>query len=162
MYVCSVLHTQWRSNLPVVAGIFYALTLHIYGFVPPCRCLMARLPLSRCRTTGKAEPFFYFRPANIFVMSKLTQKCLNGKSISRSNRPALVTGKSYYHRYLSEARAKNQAYAFILSQGLLSEFILFSRTRKSDIETVKRRIDLILERVTREVNRDFNAQKSDL
>ena len=66
MYVCSALHIQWRSNLPVVAGIFYALTLHIYGFVPPCRCLMARLPLSRCSATGKAEPFFYFRPANIF------------------------------------------------------------------------------------------------
>lgn len=95
-------------------------------------------------------------------MHKLTQKCLNGKSISRSNRPAPVTGKSYYHRYLYEARAKNQAYAFILSQGLLSEFLLFSRTRKSDIETVKKRIDLILERVTREVNRDFNAKQSDL
>lgn len=66
MYVCSALHIQWRSNLPVVAGIFYALSLHIYGFVPPCRCLMARLPLSRCSATGKAEPFFYFRPANIF------------------------------------------------------------------------------------------------
>lgn len=95
-------------------------------------------------------------------MSKLTQKCLNGKDISRSNRPAPVTGKSYYYRYLSEARAKNQAYAFILSQGLLLEFIRFSRTRKSNIATVKKRIDLILARVTREVNRGFNPKQSDL
>ena len=64
MFVASYIPRRW-SNLPVVAGIFYALTLHIYGFVPPCRCLMARLP-SRCRTTGKAEPFFYFRSTNIF------------------------------------------------------------------------------------------------
>ena len=65
MFVASYIQSG-RIFCLFVAGIFYALTLHIYGFVPPCRCLMARLPLSRCRTTGKAEPFFYFRPANIF------------------------------------------------------------------------------------------------
>lgn len=48
-----------------VAGIFCALTLHIHGFVPPCGALMRPLPLW-CRTTGKAEPFFYFRSTNIF------------------------------------------------------------------------------------------------
>lgn len=73
MYVCSALYSQRRSNLPVVAGIFYALSLHIYGFVPPCRCLMARLPLW-CSATGKAEPFFYFRPANIFSYAQTHRK----------------------------------------------------------------------------------------
>ena len=73
-----------RSNLPVVAGIFYALALHIYGFVPPCRCLMARLP-SRCSATGKAEPFFISAQQTFSVMHKTSKKCLNGKGISLSD-----------------------------------------------------------------------------
>ena len=39
-------------------GFFYALLLTIYGFVPPCRALMRRLPFRRCSATGQAEPFF--------------------------------------------------------------------------------------------------------
>lgn len=84
MYVCSALYSQRRSNLPVVAGIFYALSLHIYGFVPPCRCLMARLP-SRCSATGKAEPFFISAQQTFSVMHKTSKKCLNGKGISLSD-----------------------------------------------------------------------------
>ena len=43
----------------ISAGIFYTCTDHIFGFVPPCRVLMALLPL-RWKSTGKAEPFFYY------------------------------------------------------------------------------------------------------
>lgn len=146
----------------IVAGIFYALSLHIRGFDTPVWSVNAPTAVCGGSQRERSEPFFIPGRQTFIGMTAPQKKCLNGKSIFRSNRPALVTGKSYYHHYLYEARAKNQAYAFILSQGLLSEFILFSRTRKSDIATVKRRIDLILERATREVNRDFNAKQSDL
>lgn len=43
----------------ISAGIFYTCTDHICGFVPPCRVLMDLLPL-RWKSTGKAEPFFYY------------------------------------------------------------------------------------------------------
>ena len=43
----------------ISAGIFYTCTDHIFGFVPPCRVLMDLLPL-RWKSTGKAEPFFYY------------------------------------------------------------------------------------------------------
>ena len=43
----------------ISAGIFYTCTDHIFGFVPPCRVLMDLLPL-RLKSTGKAEPFFYY------------------------------------------------------------------------------------------------------
>lgn len=64
MFVASYIQSG-RVFCLFVAGIFYALTLHIHGFVPPCGALMRPLPLW-CRTTGKAEPFFHFRPTNIF------------------------------------------------------------------------------------------------
>lgn len=43
----------------ISAGIFYTCTDHIFGFVPPCRVLMDLLPL-RWKSTGKAEPFYYY------------------------------------------------------------------------------------------------------
>lgn len=43
----------------ISAGIFYTCADHICGFVPPCRVLMDLLPL-RWKSTGKAEPFFYY------------------------------------------------------------------------------------------------------
>lgn len=162
MFVATVIDNGGLSAC-IVAGIFYALSLHIRGFDTPVWSVNAPTAVVKVTVNGKGRNRFLFPADKHFTgMTAFDKKCLNGKSIFRSNRPAPVTGKSYYHRYLSETRAKNQAYAFILSQGLLSEFILFSRTRKSDIATVKRRIDLILERVTREVNRDFNAKQSDL
>ena len=45
----------------IVAGFFYACILIICGSVLPCKSVMGLLPL-RCKTTGKAEPFFYYSP----------------------------------------------------------------------------------------------------
>lgn len=49
-----------------------------------------------------------------------------------SSRRTHETGKSLYSRFLIEKNAKNAAYAFILSCGLLSEFAAFSRACHSD------------------------------
>jgi len=69
----------------ISAGIFYTSAGHIYiyGFVPPCGALMRPLPL-RCRTTGKAEPFFYFRQLRIRFskMSKTEEKTCSGVKYS--------------------------------------------------------------------------------
>lgn len=43
MFVASYIQSG-RIFCLFVAGIFYALTLHIHGFVPPCGALMRPLP----------------------------------------------------------------------------------------------------------------------
>ena len=67
----------------ISAGIFYTCADHIYGFVPPCRVLMDLLPL-RWSSTGKAEPFFYFRQLRIRFskMSKTEEKTCSGVKYS--------------------------------------------------------------------------------
>jgi len=60
-------------------GFFCALLLTIYGFVPPCRALMRRLPLDRCSSTGQAEPFFspperHFKAMNTAIQTRPNAK----------------------------------------------------------------------------------------
>ena len=126
-----------------VAGIFYALTLHIHGFVPPCGALMRPLPLW-CRTTGKAEPFFISAQQTFLVMSNTREKCLNRETTPCLNRRSHDTGKSIYSKFQLEKNAKNHAYAFILSRGLLSEFTEFSRARSGECESIESRLEMIL------------------
>lgn len=104
MFVASYIQSG-RVFCLFVAGIFYALTLHIHGFVPPCGALMRPLPLW-CRTTGKAEPFFISARQTFSVMSNTREKCLNGKITPRSNRPAHDTSESIYSKFLIEKQAK--------------------------------------------------------
>lgn len=143
LYVCSVLYSERQSILPVCSGHFYALTLHIHGFVPPCGALMRPLPLW-CRTTGKAEPFFISARQTFSVMSNTREKCLNGKITPRSNRPAHDTSESIYSKFLIEKQAKNQAYGYILSQGLLRDYIAYSRGESCSLESVDERLEMVL------------------
>ena len=77
------------KRLLFAAGFFYACTVKIYGFVPPCNSIMELLPL-RCKTTGKAEPFFIpaYNKQNLSVMSYTEKKRLEDKGISTPNRPS--------------------------------------------------------------------------
>jgi len=50
-------------------GFFYALLQTICGSVPPCGALMRPLlPLCMCKSTGKAEPFFFLPTTNKFYL----------------------------------------------------------------------------------------------
>ncbi len=70
-----VLHTQRRvQTRPNIAGFFYACNLNIGGSVPPCVSIMDALPL-RCKTAGKAEPFFLACNINFSVMSYTENEC---------------------------------------------------------------------------------------
>lgn len=142
MFVASYIQSG-RVFCLFVAGIFYALTLHIHGFVPPCGALMRPLPLW-CRTTGKAEPFFISARQTFSVMSNTREKCLNGKITPRSNRPAHDTSESIYSKFLIEKQAKNQAYGYILSQGLLRDYIAYSRGESCSLESVDERLEMVL------------------
>lgn len=126
-----------------VAGIFCALTLHIHGFVPPCGALMRPLPLW-CRTTGKAEPFFISAQQTFSVMSNTREKCLNRENMPWTNRSAHDTSESIYSKFLIEKRAKNQAYGYILSRGLLRDYIEYSRGESCSLESVESRLEMII------------------
>ena len=142
MFVASYIQSG-RIFCLFVAGIFYALTLHIHGFVPPCGALMRPQPLW-CRTTGKAEPFFISAQQTFSVMSNTREKCLNGENTPWTNRSAHDTSESLYSKFLIEMNAKNKAYAFILSRGLLSEFTEFSRACFGECQSVESKVELNL------------------
>jgi len=77
LYVCNVLHTQRRDDArQQKAGFFYARTLNNSGSVPPCMSIMDILPL-RCKTTGKAGPFFYIGPNINFTEMSYSEKKQN-------------------------------------------------------------------------------------
>ena len=63
-------------------------------------------------------------------MASNFNKCLTGRSTSESNRTPNETGDSITQKFIIEKAAKNRAYAFILSRGLLFEFRNFCQTEK--------------------------------
>lgn len=87
----------------IVAGFFYAYTLTICGSVPPCKSVIDLLPL-RCKTTGKAEPFFYFSPyINILKMSYTEKNYVAEISVSYSptyKRKVKITESQTAHKTL--------------------------------------------------------------
>ena len=84
MFVVTFIHRGGQTR-QTSAGIFYAFADHIYvyGFVPPCGALMRPLPLW-WKSTGKAEPFFYFRLSRINFpkMTLTTEKTCSGVKYS--------------------------------------------------------------------------------
>ena len=51
--------TQWRGDLPIRAGIFIPVTLHIRRFRTPFGVLMHPAQPLCCWTAGKAKPFVF-------------------------------------------------------------------------------------------------------
>lgn len=80
-------------------------------------------------------------------MTCTEKKRLNGKTTSRSNRPAHETSESIYSKFQIEMNAKNEAYAFILSCVLLSEFIEFSRAYSGECKSTESRLEMALKTV---------------
>ncbi len=126
----------------VAAGIFYACSIIICGSEPPCDALMRSLPM-RCKSTGKAEPSFYFGPNINFLKMTYTEKMkdfpispVDVKTMHSENRPELI--KSLYSRslqqlinsFISELDAKNEAYYFIIENGHLDAFITYCKNER--------------------------------
>jgi hypothetical protein len=148
------LHTQGRLDARhIPAGFFYAPDT-ICGSVPPCGGLMAPLPL-RCKSTGKAEPFFYFSPNKHFLKMTYTEKdCFKGKHSTRKatpterntvseikqlhaeNRQSTINGlmnrsvNQLINDFLVEMDAKNKAYYFILEHGHFDAFKSYCQNSK--------------------------------
>lgn len=106
-----------------------------------------RLRLSGRVAYGKPINFAGMKKICMFVasyMSNTREKCLNGKITPRSNRPAHDTSESIYSKFLIEKQAKNQAYGYILSQGLLRDYIAYSRGESCSLESVDERLEMVL------------------
>ena len=94
------------------AGIFYALSLHIHGATPVS--VLNGPTAFKVQVNGSVAPFFHATKQTLLsVMTCTEKKRLNGKTTSRSNRPAHETSESIYSKFQIEMNAKNEAYAFI-------------------------------------------------
>ena len=133
-YVCFVLHAQGRVYARQnIAGFFYARDSTIYGSVPPCGASMRPLPL-RCKTTGKAEPFFISaHKQKILKMSYTEKNCLNGNNSTTQATPEGGDTLFFVHLLSAvqrqvqlETNIKNNLYAFILERGLYRELKEYS------------------------------------
>ena len=66
------------------------------------------------------------------IMKTLAEKsCLNGQNTPKSNTPT-ERHAVFYSDFLIEKNAKNKAYSFILSHGLLDRYAAFCKTYQSD------------------------------
>ena len=55
-----------------------------------------------------------------------------------------LPSESIYSKFLIEKQAKNQAYGYILSQGLLRDYIAYSRGESCSLESVDERLEMVL------------------
>lgn len=125
------------------AGIFYALSLHIHGATPVS--VLNGPTAFKVQVNGSVAPFFHATKQTLLsVMTCTEKKRLNGKTTSRSNRPAHDTSESIYSKFLIEKQAKNQAYGYILPQGLLRDYIAYSRGESCSLESVDERLEMVL------------------
>lgn len=80
---------------------------------------------------------------------KTTKKSAEDECSTRSAPPLSKSetckAEALYEKFLTEKRAKNKAYAFILSYGLLSEYAAFSRLYENEAENLDGRIRLVLQ-----------------
>lgn len=107
-----------------VAGFFCAYVFTIRGSVPPCNSVMGLLPL-RCKSTGKAGPFFSGPKFNVCKMT-YTEKELAVSEVSISYTPAeeriqikCSRTASFVLRYLWDPQLLNvqeQFYALFLNR----------------------------------------------
>lgn len=144
MFVATIIPSG-RIFCLFVAGIFYALTLHIHGFDTPVWSVNAPTAASVI-VSGKGRNRLFISDQQTFFRSDMTitEKRLNGKTTPRSNRPAHDTSESIYSKFLIEKQAKNQAYGYILLQGLLRDYIAYSRGESCSLESVDERLEMVL------------------
>lgn len=144
MFVATVIGNGGAICL-FVAGIFYALSLHIHGSDTPVRSINVPAAVSKVTVSGIGRDRFFVSVQQTFSgMTAFWKKCLNGKITPNSNRSVHDTSESLYSKFLIEMSAKNKAYAFILSRGLLSEFTEFSRACFGECQSVESKVELNL------------------
>lgn len=93
---------------------------------------------------GIAQPIFCASYFNFSCMTKTKINCGTVNHSTRTSTSAHETSKSLYTKFQIEKNAKNTAYAFILSCGLLSEFAEFSRAHSGGYQSIKSRLEMIL------------------
>lgn len=91
---------------------------------------------SDCLATIKGSPCILFVHTASFVFVKMPNSRKNltaaGNNSTRSCTSAHDTRKSIYSKFLTEKDAKNRAYHFILSMGLLKAFTGYCRSVHTD------------------------------
>lgn len=125
MFAMHYIHKGGHGSLDK-AGFFYARRDNS-GSVPPCRRLMALLPLW-CSATGKAEPSFYFRPyqTSFSEMHYTEKEGLKGKH-STCTPAKRGCKRAYKPLFEAEKAAKNRAYSYILTTRQFDDFSRYSR-----------------------------------
>lgn len=93
---------------------------------------------------GIARPFFRASYFNFSCMTKTRKNCGTANHSTRTSTWAHETSESIYSKFQIEMNAKNEAYAFILSCGLLSEFIEFSRAYSGECKSTESRLEMAL------------------
>ena len=160
---------EGQLGLSIAVGFFYVRIANMLRQLIPClhRNGIGDPSLVEVLATGNGLPFLFFSPniLNSFKMLRTNEGSLNGTGVSDSDRQAHDTGTATtqlpivsnpysipcFEDYIAEAirhfdiemNAKNEAYAFILSSGLLDDFRRFSRTYKGEANTPAGRIALI-------------------
>lgn len=149
-----------------VAGIFYACATDIHGSDTPVRCVNAPASAVGVIVSGTGRNRFFISGPQTFSKMTNKEKCLNGENTPNSNRITHETGSATvrlpitsnpysipcFADFMAEAQrrfdvertAKNEAYAFILSNGLLSEFIEFSRAYSGECQSIESKLETIL------------------
>ena len=143
-----VAHTILEGGLfcLFVAGFFYAQRYIFFG-VSPASELNGRTALEVV-CSGSEAPIFSCLHQTYFSTMHTREKCLTGRSTPASNRTPNETGDSITQKFIIEKAAKNRAYAFILSRGLLFEFRDFCRVEKFILRgfpSMRRRAEKIIE-----------------
>lgn len=93
---------------------------------------------------GDSTALFLYPNYNFSFMARTMKNCGTANHSTRTSTCAHDTSKSLYSKFQIEMDAKNQAYAFILSRGLLSEFTAFSHAHSGECQSLESRLEMIL------------------
>lgn len=93
---------------------------------------------------GDSAALFLYPYFNFSYMAKTMKNCGTANHSTRTSTSAHDTSESFYSKFLTEKRAKNQAYGYILSRGLLRDYIAYSRGESCSLESIDERVELIL------------------
>lgn len=142
-YICGVFAKG--IILIAVAGISFSTTGKHRNYGLPISCDFCTATVGNVfGETEVVQPFLHTYNYNFsFAMPKTARNCkgVQGMPVATYSHE---TGQSLHSRFLIEKNAKNKAYAFILSSGILSEFAAFSRTYKGEANTLEGCLSLIL------------------
>lgn len=120
------------KNIAIIAFVvfFYCYNLGYQTLVGLSQCELDRCSWSNKKEGDSLSYFQYFDFSTTMTKNEKDASTANNSSHTRT--PARRKTVKSYKAFETEKNAKNQAYAFILSSGLLSQFADFSRTYESN------------------------------